>query len=60
MCQHVRQNRAGAPCDIVFQMVLSTNQQVVVFTQQPYFNVPRGDPVVTINTSGEISTVLQV
>ena len=39
-------------CDL-FQMVLGTNQQVVIFTQQPYFSVPQVDPMVTINTAGE-------
>ena len=39
-------------CDL-FQMVLGTNQPVVIFTQQPYFSVPQVDPMVTVNTAGE-------
>jgi len=35
------------------QVVLGTNQQVVVFTQQPYLIAPQIDPVATITNPGE-------
>jgi len=39
----------------VFQVVVGTDQPVVIFAQQPYFSVAHthADPMVTIGTAGE-------
>jgi len=35
-------------------VILGTNQPIVIFTQQPYFNVPHADPTVTISAPGYV------